>query len=226
MKAVVLLSSGLDSTVNLFEAHAHGEVLEAITFSYGQRAAFAEIRSSRELCAGLGVRHRVVELPWFADFTKTSLIDRSMDVPTDVKIEDLDSSHASAKKVWVPNRNGIFLNIGAGFAEGLGADLVVTGFNAEEAQTFPDNTPEFLSALDQCFSFSTASGVCMQCWTTHLQKIDIVRRGLALKVPFELMWPCYHGGDEWCGTCESCLRFLRAKKEGTKLGPLFTEEKK
>ena len=214
MKSVVLLSSGLDSTVNLFEAHRAGQVLLALTFSYGQRAAPAEIRSSQKLCHLLGVPHKAVELPWFRDFTKTSLVNREIDVPSNVRIHDLEESHVSAKKVWVPNRNGIFLNIGAGFAEGLGADVVVTGFNAEEAATFPDNTPEFLSALDRSFAYSTASGVRMQCWTTALQKADIVRRGAELKVPFNLMWPCYHGGDEWCRVCESCLRFLRAQAQG------------
>ncbi|MBX9768161.1 MAG: 7-cyano-7-deazaguanine synthase QueC [Bdellovibrionales bacterium] len=212
MKSVVLLSAGLDSTVNLFEAHARGQILEAITFSYGQRAAEAEVRCSQKLCAELGVPHRVVNLPWFSEFTRTALVDRSVEVPTHVKIGDLNSSHDSAKKVWVPNRNGIFLNIGAGFAEGLGAEVVVTGFNAEEAQTFPDNTPEFLETLDRSFHFSTASGVRTQCWTTHLHKTAIVRRGMELRIPFELMWPCYHGGKNWCLTCESCLRFKRARE--------------
>lgn len=212
MKSIVLLSAGLDSSVNLFEAHANGKILLVVTFSYGQRAADAEIRSSQKLCAVLGVPHRVVMLPWFSEFTKTALVDRTMDVPENVKIEDLSSSQASAKRVWVPNRNGIFLNIGAAFAEGLGAEVVVTGFNAEEAQTFPDNTPEFLEALDKSFSFSTASGVRTQCWTTHLQKAEIVKRGIELQVPFELLWPCYQGGSHWCLTCESCLRFVRARQ--------------
>ena len=61
--------------------------------------------------------------------------------------------------MWVPNRNGVFIAIAAAFAESLGADLVVTGFNAEEAATFPDNSAAFAAAATESLRFSTANGV-------------------------------------------------------------------
>jgi 7-cyano-7-deazaguanine synthase len=212
MKSVVLLSSGLDSTVNLYEAKAQSEVVLALTFDYGQRAAPREREQAKKICAHAGVAHKVIELPWFQDFTKTSLVDRQAEVPvkSDVSIDDLQVSQKTAKAVWVPNRNGIFLNIAAGFAEGLGADCIVPGFNIEEAATFPDNTDAFLVATTGALSFSTSNRVRAICHTTALNKTEIVRRGKELNVPFELIWPCYLAGEKPCGHCESCQRFRRA----------------
>jgi 7-cyano-7-deazaguanine synthase len=210
-RSVVLLSSGLDSTVNLYEAKQKSEVVLALTFNYGQRAAVRELDRAAKIAKHAGVRHQSVDLPWFSEFTKTSLVNRGADIPTKaVSIDDLKVSHETAKAVWVPNRNGILLNVAAGFAEGLNAEWIVPGFNAEEAATFPDNTNDFLKALSASFRFSTANHVEAICFTTALNKTEIVRRGRLLGAPFELMWPCYFAGETPCGECESCQRFRRA----------------
>lgn len=211
-KAVVLLSSGLDSTVNLYEAAKVGEVVLAVTFDYGQRAAIKEIEYSGKLTKELGIPHKVVVLDFFKDFGTSSLVDTSKKLPLndDVSIDDLKVSQESAKSVWVPNRNGIFLNIAAGFAEALKADLVIPGFNLEEAATFPDNTQGFLDQLTQSFFFSTSNKVKAKCYTTHLNKTEIVKRGISLGVNFKNVWPCYQALAKPCGSCESCKRAKRA----------------
>lgn len=211
MTSVVLLSSGLDSTVNLYEARERSDVRLAITFDYGQRAAAREIARAREMTSRLGIPHKAIELPWFRDFTKTSLVDRSQNVPTaGVEIDDLKKSFETAKAVWVPNRNGIFLNIGAAFAEGIGAKWLIPGFNVEEAATFPDNSQAYLEAATNAFGYSTGNHVEVKCFTTALNKTQIVARGKELGVPFELIWTCYFGEEVPCGQCESCRRFQRA----------------
>lgn len=212
MKSVVLLSSGLDSTVNLYEALQRGEVLLALTFNYGQRAAKKEIEKSQALTRELGVKYKVLDLPFFMDFGKSSLVDSSQNIPqgSEVSIDDLKTSQATAKSVWVPNRNGIFLNIAAGFAEALGADFVVPGFNLEEAATFSDNTQEFLDVLTKSFSYSTSNHVKTHCFTTSLRKTELVKRGIELKVNWHNVWPCYQALESWCGECESCQRAKRA----------------
>lgn len=211
-RSVVLLSSGLDSTVNLYEAKQVSEVALAITFDYGQRAAEREIQSAARLSNKLGVPHKFLRLDWFKDFTQTSLVNRSAEVPVSgsVKIDDLKQSGVTAKAVWVPNRNGIFLNIAAAFAEGLKADWIVPGFNVEEAATFPDNSQGYLEAATHAFSYSTSNKVQVKCFTTHMTKTQIVARGRELNVDFDSIWPCYFGEVVPCGQCESCLRFKRA----------------
>ena len=210
-RSVVLLSAGLDSTVNLYQAREESDVVLALTFNYGQRAAQREIEHAAALAKKIGTRHHVIDLPWFRDFTKTSLVDSSMEIPTDaVSIDDLNASTHSAKAVWVPNRNGIFLNIGAAFAEGLQAEWLVPGFNLEEAQTFPDNSEAYLQAATRAFQFSTSNKVQVRCFTTDLTKPQIVALGKTLNVPLEMIWTCYFGGESQCGQCESCRRFNRA----------------
>jgi len=209
--AVVLLSAGLDSTYNLIKALEKFSVRLALTFDYGQKAALREVERAAALAKHFGVQHEVVKLPWFAQFTKTSLIGKQ-DVMSgaDIQIDNLKQSQASAKNVWVPNRNGILLNVAAGFAEGLEADFVIPGFNIEEAATFPDNTDAFLKALDKSWSFSTSTHVKTFCFSTELDKTQIVAEGKKAGLPFAMVWPCYLSGKTWCGTCESCQRFKRA----------------
>lgn len=213
-KSVVLLSAGLDSSYNLFKASRDGEVALALTFDYGQKAAKREIAAAGQLAASLGVRHHVISLPWFKDFAQSSLV-TGQGIPQgeSVKIDNMDASIKSAKSVWVPNRNGILLNIAAGFAESLSADSVIPGFNLEEAQTFPDNTSEFLKTLDAAWAYSTANQVKAHCYSTHMSKTEIVADGIKIGLPFSKLWSCYLDGDEWCGECESCQRFKRALEQ-------------
>ena len=211
--AVVLLSAGLDSTYNLYAALKDGvSVLLALTFDYGQRAAPREIEQARKICVATGVAHRVVEVRWFSQFTRSSLVDRNAVIPTakEVNIESNEVSQKTAERVWVPNRNGILLNIAAGFAEGIRADWVIPGFNVEEAQTFPDNSEDFMKALDHSFKYSTATAVRVHCYSTALTKIQIVQRAVELGVPLGDIWPCYFDEPKRCGQCESCQRFDRA----------------
>lgn len=210
--SVVLLSSGLDSTINLLKANKEMNVSRVLTFDYGQRAAMKEIEFSARLCKKLKLKHEIVEIPWFKNITHTSLIDTSQAVPQgkDIQMDNHEQSLVTAKAVWVPNRNGVFLNIAASFAESLGADYIVPGFNKEEAETFPDNSIEFLKAIDKSLHFSTASHIKTLCYTVNMDKIEIVKLGKELNADFTLMWPCYFSGKELCESCESCRRFIRA----------------
>lgn len=210
-KAVVLLSSGLDSTVNLYEAHQQLEVCLVLSFRYGQRAEKPEMRQSQIIANKLGLKHKIIDLTFMKNFGLSSLIDDSKKIPTsEVQIDDMKTSLETAKSVWVPNRNGIFLNIAAGFAESLGAKYVIPGFNLEEAQTFPDNSASFMSALDKSFSFSTSNHVQLKCYTIDMNKTQIVEQAKKIGIDFNDLWPCYFDGQSICRECESCKRFLRA----------------
>ena len=136
-------------------------------------------------------------------------------IPTgrEVSIDDMERSTETMKAVWVPNRNGILLNIAAGFAEGLDASFVIPGFNVEEAATFPDNSQDYMNALDEAFSFSTRNRVKVKCFSTAMNKTQIVTEAAKLEVPLKDLWPCYFAEEKWCGECESCQRFSRAIRE-------------
>ncbi|MBC7754768.1 MAG: 7-cyano-7-deazaguanine synthase QueC [Moraxellaceae bacterium] len=211
-KSIVLLSSGLDSTVNLFLAHKQSQVVQAITFDYGQLAAANEIKQSSKLSKLLNIPHIVVDLPWLKKIGGSSLTDHTHKIPTgkDVSIADHSVSVQTAKSVWVPNRNGVFLNIAASFAEVLQADQIIPGFNLEEAATFPDNSDDYMKAVTAAFHFSTSNQVKVTSYTIKMQKTEIMKIAIKEKVPLEMLWPCYFNLDHWCGECESCLRTKRA----------------
>ncbi len=223
-KSVVLLSGGLDSTVNFLAAREESEIVLALTFDYGQRAVKKEIEAAQKITSHFKVPHQVLALPFFKDFGQSSLTDHSKAVPTgaDVSIDDMKTSQSTAKSVWVPNRNGIFLNIAAGFAETLKADQIIPGFNREEAATFPDNSQAFLEAATVSLSYSTSNKVQVRCLTTALDKPEIVRLGVKLGMNWKWIWPCYFSEDKWCGECESCQRSKRAlKTNGIEISGLF-----
>lgn len=186
-----------------------------LTFDYGQRAAAKEIQAADGLCKHYGLRHQVIKLDFFQGITDTALVNQSRDLPGP-QTKDLDNpdiAAGSAAAVWVPNRNGVFINIAAAFAESMDCGQVVTGFNREEAATFPDNSREYVDAAGLALSFSTANKVRVVSYTQMLDKVEIMELGRRLKVPWRYIWSCYRGGEKMCGVCESCRRFFRATEK-------------
>ncbi len=213
----MLLSGGLDSAVALALAAeaGPGALALALTFDYGQRAAAREIDAARAMAARYGVAHRAIELPFLREITATALVERAAALPRP-SARDLDAPDAareSARAVWVPNRNGVFVAIAAAHAEALGASRIVVGFNKEEGATFPDNTPEFVAACNGALAYSTLSRVEVVNPVGALVLDEIVRRGRAIGAPIERVWSCYEGGPEHCWTCESCRRLARALEQ-------------
>jgi 7-cyano-7-deazaguanine synthase len=213
--AIVLLSAGLDSTVNLYRAVKDHKIALALTIDYGQKAARKEIDRAKKISEHLQIQHQVIELPWLKNITHTSLVNLNAKIPTksQVSIDDIKVSNETARAVWVPNRNGVFLNIAASFAESLKAEFVIVGFNKEEATTFPDNSKKFMTSIDESFGFSTMSQVKVLSYTVDMNKTEIVKLANELNVNLDLVWPCYFSGEKFCGECESCQRFYRAVKE-------------
>lgn len=211
MKSIVLLSGGLDSSVSLAQALQETDVALSLTFDYGQKSAHQEKKAAAALSAYYGINHRVVELSFLKEITSTALVAaEDLPEPDFADLDDQKKSGATAAQVWVPNRNGLFINIAAAFAEAYQGDIIVTGFNREEAVTFPDNSREFVSAANLALGFSTLRKVRLVSYTQQLDKVEIVKLGLSLGVPFQHLWSCYRGERKMCGRCESCLRLRRA----------------
>ncbi|MFX4260682.1 7-cyano-7-deazaguanine synthase QueC [Pelotomaculum propionicicum] len=223
MKSIVLLSGGLDSAVSLVQAIKETEVLLCLTFDYGQRSAQKERESAAFLAAYYKVKHRLVKLGFLENITKTALVAAAADIPEpeQVDLDDYNKSKAAAAAVWVPNRNGLFINIAAAFAEANGCEIIVAGFNREEAATFPDNSVEFVNAANSALSYSTLNKVKLVSYTQPLDKIEIIKQGMKEGLPFQHIWSCYRGEDKMCGRCESCRRFQRAAKAAGLAGDFF-----
>ena len=209
MRAVVLLSGGLDSYTAAAMAGADGFVLNALTIHYGQRHA-REVQSAREVARALGVeQHKelTVDLRRIGGSSLTSEID----VPRDRDLEATD-----IPSTYVPARNTIFLSLALGWAEVLGAHDLVVGVNALDYSGYPDCRPEFVRAFEGLANVATRAGVEGTRFRVHtpliqLSKADIIRRGIQLGLDYGLTHSCYDPGASGrpCGHCDSCV--LRAK---------------
>lgn len=212
--SIVLLSGGLDSTANLAMAMEHDTVALALHIDYGQRAEASEWRACQQISDYYGVRLEKISIPWLGVLGGSSLTDRSKEIPELMRseLDALSKIQESAKSVWVPNRNGVLINIAASYAERFSAKRVLVGFNREEATTFPDNSEAFLDQCTKSLSYSTMNGVEVYCYTTRMDKTEICEGLKKLSTPFPhaLVWSCYHAGETPCGRCESCVRHDRA----------------
>jgi 7-cyano-7-deazaguanine synthase len=213
MRSIILLSSGLDSAAAFKMAYDSSEIVAALTFDYGQRAAEKEIDHAHAMCRRFFVRHKVIEVPWLMEVTATALVNKKKAVPRP-KREELDDikgrAAETAHAVWVPNRNGAFINIAGCFADAMKVDQIICGFNAEEGATFPDNTPEFVEAVNKSLSYSTENHAKVVAPVISMTKEEIIKEGLRIEAPFDLSWSCYFSDEKPCGTCESCMRRARA----------------
>ena len=210
MRAVVLLSGGLDSTVCLKKAVDERGAHLALTFDYGQKASKNEISAARRICRKLKVKHEVVNLRWLGKLGKNALVAPNGKVPKPGADADKAALQKASRDVWVPNRNGIFVNAAAAYAEGMGLDTVVAGFNRDEAQLFPDNSVQYMAAANTALRFSTLTGITLESYTAYLSKKEILELGREIGAPLEMIWYCYLGGRLPCGQCQSCLSFKNA----------------
>ena len=211
-KAISVLSGGLDCTVAT-SVFAKDHEIHAITFNYGQKAFKRELQAARDICDKMNWTHEVIDLPWLAQISNSSL-NTSEEIP-ELSEEDLDNiekSSQSASSVWVPARNMVFTSIAVSYAESIGAEKIIVGWDAEEAATFPDNSKEFLEAFNELIEVGSPDKIRIEAPAIDLNKEEIVELGLKVGAPIELSYSCYKGDDKHWGVCESCMRRKRAFK--------------
>jgi 7-cyano-7-deazaguanine synthase len=209
VKAILLLSGGLDSFTAGAIARSDGYELYALTIRYGQVHA-VEIEAARKVAAALGVaRHLELEIP-LSKIGGSALVGDG-EIPKDRPLTD-----EGIPSTYVPARNTVFLSLALAWAEVAGAEAIVIGVNALDYSGYPDCRPEFLRAFERLASLATKAGVEGRPLTIlapllELTKADIIRRGLALGVDYGLTLSCYDPGPDGqpCGHCDSCV--LRAR---------------
>ena len=213
--AVVCLSGGLDSSVSLLWAQKKYKNIISLFFNYKQKAITQERKASEYFSNLVGAEFLEVDLSFLGEVSNSSLNSKEVKVPTgiDVNINDEETSRETAKSVWVPNRNGLFISVAASIAEAKSYDEVVVGFNLEEAKTFPDNSKDFVLKTNEALSYSTKNKIKLVSPTIDLNKVGILQMGMDLNLDPQKVWPCYKNSIEICRTCESCKRFLRATED-------------
>ncbi|MDD2717457.1 MAG: 7-cyano-7-deazaguanine synthase [Candidatus Wallbacteria bacterium] len=208
-KVLHLFSGGLDSLAAFYLLKAEHPI-ELLFISYGQKALRMERKHANAVAEKYLCKLHQVTLPWYRSISNLSpLTGAQAGIPQDLDLEDKTALKKSAAAVWLPNRNGLFLNIAASIAEAAGIERVGAGFNSEEGETFPDNTIEFVEAANAFFKISTSSSVRMLTPVIKMKKDEIA--GIIRDHDgYDLFYSCYAGGSKMCGRCESCLRAIRA----------------
>jgi 7-cyano-7-deazaguanine synthase len=204
VKAVVLLSGGLDSATVLAIAKHEGRECLALSFVYGQRHQI-ELAAARRVAEAMGVVEHVV-FPMDLRLFGGSALTADIDVPKDA------AGAPGIPVTYVPARNTIFLALAVGLAETRGAGEIWIGVNAIDYSGYPDCRPEFLDAFQQVILRGTKSGVergepRIVAPLATLSRADIIRRGTALGVDYGLTHSCYDPAPDGaaCGHCDSCL---------------------
>ena len=211
-KAIAVLSGGLDSCVATC-VYAKDYESHGITFNYGQKSFKQELKASKEICEKMGFTHEVIDLPWLNKISNSSLTsDNEIPTLTNEELDDLDKCENTANSVWVPGRNIVFTSIATAYAESIGGDIIIVGWDKEEAATFPDNSKEFLESFNHMLNVGSPQNIEIKAPAIDLNKDEIVKLGDEINAPMELSYSCYSGDEKHCGVCESCMRRKRAFK--------------
>jgi 7-cyano-7-deazaguanine synthase len=208
MKAVCIISGGMDSAVAAAIAKKEGFEIIGVHFSYHQRTEKKELECFRKIAFFLNAKKYEIKLPFFEYITSSALIDKNIDVP-------VNGIKKGIPPTYVGFRNGIFLSIAAAIAEKEQAKAIFIGVVEEDSSGYPDCRENFIKSFETSINLGTKSTTKFQIRTPliHLKKEDIVAVALELDVPLESTWSCYQNSDFACGVCDSCRLRLKGFKK-------------
>jgi 7-cyano-7-deazaguanine synthase len=212
LKAIVLLSGGLDSSTCLALARREGYQCYALSFDYGQRHRI-ELQAAERVAKTLGAQEHRIALIDMRSFGHSALT-ADIDVP---KGRTETQMGADIPITYVPARNTVFLSFALAWAEVLEASDIFIGVNALDYSGYPDCRPEFIEAFERMANLATAAAiegrtrVKIHAPLIQLSKAEIVKLASELGLDFSLTHSCYDPGQRGrpCGQCDSCL--LRSK---------------
>lgn len=214
MKALVLLSGGVDSTTCLgiaIDKYGSENVL-ALSVSYGQKH-IKEIEAARQIASHYGVELLELDLSKMFEFSNCSLLSKSdTEIPHEEYAKQLEKTDGAPVSTYVPFRNGLFLSSAAAIAVSRDCEEIYYGAHADDAagNAYPDCSEAFNSAMGRAIYLGSGNMVKVVAPFVGKTKADVVGMGLKLKVPYELTWSCYEGGDKPCGSCGTCIDRKRA----------------
>jgi len=203
-KVLVICSGGLDSVVVATKYVREGHDVTLLHYKYKCRAEAKETDAVLAVAKNLGCETLFCEL---GDVFKNVIgHSRLTDSGTPLMTERNGEASAELAWEWVPARNLIFYSLAVGIAEAHGFDVVALGNNLEESGAYPDNEAIFTEEFARCLPYAVNLGKRVQAEMPvgHLMKHEIVKLGLGLKAPLELVWSCYEAREKPCGVCGPC----------------------
>lgn len=209
MRALVLFSGGVDSTTCLamaIDKYGKDNVV-ALSISYGQKHT-KEIEASDKIAEYYGVEHIYLDLKKIFEYSDCSLLAHSdKEIPKEAYAKQLEKTDGMPVSTYVPFRNGLFLSSAASIALSRKCDVIYYGAHADDAagNAYPDCSESFNKAMGDAIYIGSGNQLKIEAPFVKMSKADVVAIGLKLKVPYELTWSCYEGGDKPCGVCGTCI---------------------
>lgn len=203
MKAVVLLSGGMDSATTLAIARNSGYACYALSIDYGQRHA-SELAAAAKLAQSLAVdEHKTIKVD-LTVFGGSALTDKFIAVPA-------KGAKTGIPVTYVPARNTIMLSLALAWAEVLESHDIFVGVNAIDYSGYPDCRPEYIAAFEEMANLATKAAIEGATLRIHaplinLSKAEIIRQGILLGVDYSLTVSCYQADEAGlaCGVCDAC----------------------
>lgn len=232
MKALVLSSGGIDSTTCLgmaVDKYGKDNVITASLY-YGQKHD-KELISARKVAQFYEVKHIERDISNVMEFAKDvcTLMKGGEQIEHASYAEQITKQKEGRVATYVPFRNGLFLSIAAAVADSLFPGQKVEiyyGAHADDAagSAYADCSPQFADAMDKAINIGTYGNIHVIRPLINMNKSQVVKAGLELKVPYELTWSCYEGGEKQCGTCGTCIDRKKAFKDNNIKDPVEYEE--
>ena len=208
LRAVVLVSGGLDSATCLAIARSRGYACYALSFNYGQRSA-SELDGAKKIARAARVAaHKIISLN-IGEIGGSALTDDSIEVP--------EKETSGIPVTYVPARNTMFLSYALAWAEVIEASAIYIGVNALDYSGYPDCRPEYIAAFQNLVNLATKTGleggnISIETPLIDFSKSEIIKSGIKLGVDFSDTVSCYQASEHGvaCGKCDSC----RFRKKG------------
>ncbi|RLA08172.1 MAG: 7-cyano-7-deazaguanine synthase QueC [Gammaproteobacteria bacterium] len=203
-KAIILLSGGLDSTTTLAIAKNMDFSCLALSFNYGQKN-ISEISASKKICKNMKIDKPVILNIDLGKLGNSALTDDK------IKIENYNQDNGFIPSTYVPARNTIFLSFALAYAEVCDVQDIFIGINSVDYSGYPDCREEYIQQFTKMANLATKQSIegkkiKIHSPLLHLNKKQIIQKGLGLKVDYSLTVSCYAAdkNGKACGVCDSC----------------------
>lgn len=208
MKALVLLSGGVDSTTCLAMAVSRygAEEILALSVSYGQKHS-RELESAQKIADYYHVKFRTLDLAPIFEGSDCSLLSSSnQEIPPESYADQIKKTGGKPVSTYVPFRNGLFLSCAASIALSEGCSEIYYGAHSDDAagNAYPDCSSDFNNAINSAIAIGSGQQLSVTAPFIGLNKAQVIAKGLSLDVPYEMTWSCYEGSDKPCGLCGTC----------------------
>lgn len=225
MKVLVLLSGGIDSTTCLALAVSKYTTKNVIALSitYGQKHN-KELQKAMEVAKYYNIEHYTLNLEEIFKFSNCSLLKHSdEEIPLKSYSEQIQSTNGEPVSTYVPFRNGLFLSSAASFALSENCDIIYYGAHSDDSagNAYPDCSEKFNNAMNEAIYEGSGKKLKIEAPFVKMNKADVIKLGIELKVPYQLTWSCYIGDEKPCGKCGTCIDRENAFKENNILDPIL-----